>query len=103
MAVPGLHRRTGFSLIAATLWFRCLGFSSCWLLLLQRTGSRVLGLHICGSPALEHRLHQLCCMGLVEASSMAQWVKNPGEMQVPSLGQKELLKEEMATNSSIPI
>ena len=42
-------------------------------------------------------------MGLVEASSMAQWVKNPEETKVPFLVQKELLKEEMATHSSILI
>ena len=42
-----------------------------------------------------------------KASVMAQWVKNlpamqeTQEIQVQSLGQEDLLEEEMATNSSI--
>ena len=49
----------GLSLLAASGGYsssQCMGFSLWWLLLLQSTGSRCVGLSSCGSRALEHRL-----------------------------------------------
>ena len=41
------------------------GFSVQVLILLQSTGSRVLGLSGCSSPALEHRLGSCCTWSLI--------------------------------------
>ena len=38
------------------LFLQCVGFSLRWLLLLQSTGSRLMGFNSCGSQALECRL-----------------------------------------------
>ena len=66
LAVLGLRCCAGFSPAAAsgaTLWLRCAGFSSRWLLLLRSTGCSVCRLQelwhggsAAGTPGLKHRL-----------------------------------------------
>ena len=69
----------------------CTGFSLQWLLLFQSTGSRYAG-----SVIVTH--------GLVEASLVAQMVKNASatwKTRVQSLGWEDFLEKGMATHSSI--
>ena len=69
----------------------CTGFSLQWLLLFQSTGSRYAG-----SVIVTH--------GLVEASLVAQMVKNLTALQetwVQSLGWEDPLGKGMATHSSV--
>ena len=80
----------GLSLVAASRScssLRCAGFSSCWLLLLQSTGSSCVGFSSCGSWALERRLSSC---GAQACSAACGIFLDQGLNHVPCIGRRIL-------------